>query len=149
MGILEAYPNAEYFGSSNTTNKILYVLEERRPSIILLEELDKLPIRYQNQLLGLIESGKVKVVQQKKSYEFEIPGCKIFATANEHGRLSKPLQSRFRKLFLKKYSETEFIDVAVKVLPKVGENLARYIGSVVYKNQGDVRDVIPAFKYSK
>jgi len=32
--------------------------------------------------------------------------------------------------------------VAIKVLPKVSENLARYIGSTVFKNGGDIRDVI-------
>ena len=87
MGILGAYPKAKYFDASNTTNKILDILEERRPPIALLDELDKLPIRYHNQLLGLIESGEVKVVQQKKSYEFEIEGCKIFATANSLDKL--------------------------------------------------------------
>src|SRR5215468_10597483 len=32
-----------YFDATNTTNRILQVLEEERPEIILLDELDKLP----------------------------------------------------------------------------------------------------------
>jgi hypothetical protein len=36
-----------------------------------------------------MESGRVKVKE-----------AKVFATANEISRLSKPLQSRFRRLFL-------------------------------------------------
>ena len=72
-------------------------------------------------------------------YIIEI-NTKIFATANDIFRLSKPLQSRFRRLFLPKYTEQQFIEVAVKVLPKINENLARYIGTIVFNNNGDIRD---------
>jgi DNA polymerase III delta prime subunit len=89
----------EYFDRSNTTNRILDVLEEKRPKIICIDELDKMSRVWQNQLLNFMESGRIKVVQQK-SYDFEIKGAKVFATCNELNRLSKPLQSRFRKLFL-------------------------------------------------
>ncbi|MGB8937768.1 MAG: ATP-binding protein [Candidatus Nitrosopolaris sp.] len=91
---------AEYFDGSNTTNRILDVLEEKRPKIICIDELDKMSRVWQNQLLNFMKSGRIKVVQQKKSYDFEIKGAKVFATCNELNRLSKPLQSRFRKLFL-------------------------------------------------
>jgi hypothetical protein len=43
---------------------------------------------------------------------------------------------------LPKYSEQQFVEVAIKVLPKIGENLVRYIGYTVFKNGGDIRDVI-------
>lgn len=33
-----------------------------------------------------MESGRIKVVQQKKSYDFEIKGAKVFATCNEPAR---------------------------------------------------------------
>jgi MoxR-like ATPase len=85
-----------------------------------------MPRTFQNQLLNFMESGRVKVDQQRKQYDFQM-GAKIFATCNEINRLSKPLQSRFRKLFLPRYTEQQFIDVSVKVLPKIGENM-RYIG---------------------
>ncbi|MFZ0223570.1 MAG: hypothetical protein WAM42_17950 [Candidatus Nitrosopolaris sp.] len=89
-----------------------------------------------------MESGRIKVVQQKKSYDFEIKGAKVFATCNEIKRLSKPLQSRFRKLFLPRYTEEQFLDVSEKVLPKLSSSLARYIGVSVWKMEGDIRDVI-------
>ena len=89
-----------------------------------------------------MESGKVDVEQQGKQYHFEIKGAKVFATANDISRLSKPLQSRFRKLFLPRYTEEQFIQVAIKVLSKINENLARYIGVTVFKNGGDIRDVL-------
>jgi len=97
QGILEM-KSGVYFDGSNTTNRILDVLQERRPKIICIDELDKMPRTFQNQLLNFMESGTVKEDQQKEQYDFEIKGAKTFATCNEINRLSKPLQSRFRKL---------------------------------------------------
>jgi hypothetical protein len=34
------------------------------------------------------------------------------------------------------------LDVSEKVMPKLSSSLARYIGTAVWKNQGDIRDVI-------
>ena len=73
---------------------------------------------------------------------FEIKGAKVFATANYISRLSKPLQSRFRKLFLPRYTEEQFLDVSEKVLSKTSPSIARYIAANVWKNGGDMRDVI-------
>src|SRR5262249_22992825 len=106
---------------------------EKRPKIILIDEIDKMSSRqFQNQLLNFMESGRVDVEQQRKRYHFEIKGAKVFAMTNDISRLSKPLQSRFRKLFLPKYSEQQFVEVAIKVLPKIGENLAQYIGFTIW-----------------
>jgi replication-associated recombination protein RarA len=128
LGILECR-NGVYFDGSNTTNRILDVLDEERPKIISIDELDKMPRTFQNQLLNFMESGRIKVDQQKKQYDFGIKGAKVFATCNEINRLSKPLQSRFRKLFLPRYTEEKFLDVSEKVLPKLSSSLARYIGA--------------------
>jgi replication-associated recombination protein RarA len=141
MGILDTRKGV-YFDGSNTTNRILDVLEEERPRIICIDELDKTPRTFQNQLLNFMESGRVKVDQQKKQYDFEIKGAKVFATCNEIDKLSKPLQSRFGKLFLSRYTEQQFLDVSEKVLPKLSSSLARYIGASVWKSGGDMRDVI-------
>jgi MoxR-like ATPase len=93
-------------------------LEEERPKIICIDELAKMPQTFQNQLLNFMESGRVKVDQQRRQYDFEIKGAKIFGSCNEVNRLSKPLQSRFRKLFLPRYTEEKFLDAATKAKPK-------------------------------
>ena len=74
--------------------------------------------------------------------DFELEGCKVFATANEINRLSKPLQSRFRKLFLPRYTEEQFLDVSEKVLSKTSPSIARYIAANVWNNGGDIRHAI-------
>jgi MoxR-like ATPase len=100
--------NGVYFDGSNTTNRIRDVLEEERPKIICIDELDKLPRNFQNQLLNFMESGRIKVDQMRRQYDFEM-AAKVFATCNEINRLSKPLQSRFTRLFLPSYTEEQFL----------------------------------------
>jgi len=149
MGILDMRKDAVYFDGSNTTSRILDVLEEKRPKVILIDELDKMSRQFQNQLLNFMESGHIKVDQMRRQYDFEIKGAKVFATCNEINRLSKPIESRFRKLFLPRYTEEQFIQVAIKVLPKIGENLARYIGFTIFRSGGDIRDVLSVGKLIK
>jgi AAA+ superfamily predicted ATPase len=138
LGIIE-YKKGVYFDGCNTTNRILDVLEEKRPKIICIDELDKMPRQFQEKLLNFMESGNIKVDQMHKRYDFKIKGAKVFAACNEITRLSRPLQSLFRRLHLPRYSEEEFLEVSIKVLPKL---IASVIGKAVWDQGGDIRDVI-------
>ncbi|MGC1929561.1 MAG: AAA family ATPase, partial [Candidatus Nitrosopolaris sp.] len=129
-----------YFDGSNTTNRILDVVEEKRPKIICIDELDKMPKQFQDKLLNFMESGHIKVDQMRKKYDFKIKGAKVFAACNEITRLSRRLQSRFRRLHLSSYTEEQFLEVSVKVLPKL--KIASVIGKAVWNQRGDIRDVI-------
>jgi MoxR-like ATPase len=139
LGIIE-YKKGVYFDGSNTTNRILDVLKEKRPKIICIDELDKMPKQFQDKLLNFMESGQIKVDQMRKQYDFKIKGAKVFAACNEIIRLSRPLQSRFRRLHLPPYTEEQFLEVSVKVLPKL--KIAHVIGKAVWDQKGDIRDVI-------
>jgi MoxR-like ATPase len=139
LGILESKKGV-YFDGSNTTNRILDVLEQKRPKTICIDELDKMPKQFQDKLLNFIESWHIKVDQMRKRYDFKIKGAKVFAACNEITRLSRPLQSRFRRLHLPSYTEEQFLEVATKVLPKL--KIAHLIGKAVWGQGGDIRDVI-------
>ena len=76
----------------------------------------------------------------RKKYDFKIKGAKVFVACNEVIRLSRPLQSRFRRLHLPRYTEEQFLEVSVKVLPKL--KIAHIIGKAVWEQRGDIRDVI-------
>jgi MoxR-like ATPase len=115
-------------------------VEERRPKIICIDELDKMPRQFQEKLLNFMESGHIKVDQIRKQYDFKIKGAKVFAACNEITRLSRPLQSRFRRLHLPSYTEEQFIEVSTKVLPKL--KIAHMIGKAIWEQGGDIRDVI-------
>ena len=64
----------------------------------------------------------------------------MIAACNEISRLSRPLQSRFRRLRLPPYTEEQFLEVSVKVLPKL--KIAHAVGKAVWDQGGDIRDVI-------
>ena len=66
LGILDIRKNGVYFDGSNTTNRILDVLEQERPTVICIDELDKMPRQFQNQLMNFMESGRIGR-QRKKS----------------------------------------------------------------------------------
>src|SRR5215831_5813126 len=121
-------------------DRILDGLEEKRPKIICIDELDKMPKQFQEKLLNFMESGHIKVDQICKEYDFKIKGAKVFAACNEITRLSRPLQSRFRRLHLPTYTEEQFLEVSTKVLPKL--KIAHVIGKAVWDHKGDIRDVI-------
>jgi hypothetical protein len=76
----------------------------------------------------------------RKQYDFTIKGAKVFAACNEIKMLSRPLQSRFRRLHLPSYTEEQFLEVSVKVLPKL--KIAHIIGKAGWGQGGDIRDVI-------
>jgi MoxR-like ATPase len=149
LGILDMRKDVVYFDGSNTTNRILDVLEQERPKIICIDELEKMGSQFQNQLLNFIESGRIKVDQMRRQYDFEIKGAKVFATCNEINRLSKPLQSRFRRLHLPKYSREHFLQIAVKVCPRLSEETALIIAEETWEQQGDIRDLISLPKLVK
>jgi hypothetical protein len=46
LSILDMRKDGVYFDGSNTTNLILDVLEEKRPKIICIDELDKMPRQF-------------------------------------------------------------------------------------------------------
>ena len=128
-----------YFDGSNTTNRILDVLEDKRPKIICIDELDKMPRQFQEKLLNFLESGHIKVDQMQRKYDFTIKGAKVFAACNEISSLSKP-PSRFRCLHLPRHSEEQFLEVSTKVLPNL--KIVHVIGKAVRDQRDDIRDVI-------
>lgn len=66
---------------AHTTNRILDVLQEQRPRVICIDELDKMSVNS----INFLESGRIKVDKQRGSYDFEIRGAKVFATCNGNG----------------------------------------------------------------
>lgn len=137
--IIEEAGRGLYFDGTNTTNRILDVLNEERPNIICLDEIEKLPRNWGEKLLNLCESGRVDVEQKKTQYHFELPNLKIFAAANDKTRLSKPLRSRFLVLHLPAPTEAQFVAIAKKLTPHLGKT-AGFIAKCVYAKGGDIRE---------
>jgi hypothetical protein len=135
LGIIEAR-NGVYF---DVCNQSIDMLDKRPPKIICIDELDKMSTDFQNHLLNFLENGPIK----DRASHFKIQKCKVFATCTDISGLSKSMQSYFRRLHLVAYNEGQFLDVAVRVLPKLKETTARMIGEQVWKQGNkDVRDII-------
>jgi hypothetical protein len=62
LGIIE-YKKGVYFDGSNTTNRILDVLEEKRPKIICIDELDKMPKQFQTSCSTSWKVGKSRWIR--------------------------------------------------------------------------------------
>src|SRR5262249_52178366 len=90
---------------------------------------------WQNKLHSLLEGERVKVDQMKREYDFTIKGAKVFASTNDLNKLSAPLQSCFRRLHLPKYSREQFLQIAVKVCPKLSEETAPIIAEAAWRHQ--------------
>ena len=58
-------------------------LDKRGPRSFL-DELDKMSKTFQNQLLNFMESGRVKVDQMKRRYDFEINCIENLATVSSN-----------------------------------------------------------------
>jgi len=135
LGIIESRKGV-YF---DVYNQSLDMLNKKTPKITCIDELDKMSTDFQNQLLNFLEDGHIK----ERSSHYEIQNCKVFATCTDISGLSKSVKSYFKRLHLAAYTEEQFLDVAVRLLPKLKDTTARMIGERVW-NQGnkDVRDII-------
>jgi MoxR-like ATPase len=131
------------------TSRLLDVLEQERPKIILFDELEKMGKTFPNQLLNFLASGHIKVDQMRRQYDLTIKGAKVFASANDLNKLSAPLRSRFRRLHLPKYTKEQFLEIAIKVCLKLSQETALLIGEEIWKSQGDIRGVISVSKLVK
>jgi hypothetical protein len=69
---------AVYFDATNMTTRMLDVLEQRRPFVICIDEIEKCNRTYQEKILNFAESGHVKVDQMTRQYNFTIPHAKIW-----------------------------------------------------------------------
>jgi len=139
-GIAEESQDCLYFDGTNTTNKIFDELNLHKPSVICIDELEKMKRNYQNQLLNFAEDGRVRVVQHNRQFDFDLK-CKIFATANDVKKISEPLLSRFAPVVMDAYSEEEFVSIAERLLPHLCNGTAEYIAREVFKVDSDIRRV--------
>jgi Holliday junction DNA helicase RuvB len=99
LGILESKKGV-YFDGSNTTNRILDVLEEKRPKNICIDELDKMPRQFQEKLLNFMESGHIKVDQMRKQYDFTIKGAKIFGPLEDITRTTSSPSDKYHSILI-------------------------------------------------
>ena len=147
---IEKYMRSKvYFAEGASTTKAgiqKFIAENPHKEIIVIDEIDKMPLQHQEGLLIMMERGsftstKVRNTRTVKS------NIVIFATSNSTERLSKPLLSRFTAFEIPEYSYEEFEGIALRLIKKLHPNVVIQIASSVWKaGSRDIRDVLKIAK---
>jgi len=132
--ILETFGEKKAFftvGGNASKSGLIDVLFKMQPEYLLVDEIEHLKPEYQSTLLSLIV-----VVQTMHSNVRHIRlKTWVFATSNGTKKLSEPLLSRFRVIYLNEYSFSQFYEIAVKKLLDEGldEKIADEIAISVWE----------------
>ncbi|MBA7661780.1 hypothetical protein ES703_69800 [subsurface metagenome] len=143
-GIRITVPTAyQAFGSRTSAAGLSEVLFELRPTVLLLDEADKMRHEVYSVLLGLMESGEILETKSGKTRGVVLETT-VIAACNSSKKMSPEFLSRFAfHPHFPEYSRSEFIDVVVGMLTRVEgcpDEVAKLIGVQVYDmGIGDVR----------
>jgi MoxR-like ATPase len=142
-----------YFAEGAGTSKAglqKFVSENQHKEIIIIDEIDKMPMKDQEGLLTMMERGEFvsTKVRNTKTVKADMT---IFATSNSTERLSKPLLSRFTVLEIPEYSYPEFEAISVRIIKKLPQNtiiqiIIQITSSVWKTGSRDIRDVLKIAK---
>jgi len=131
-------------GSATSKAGLWDVVADRRPQIVLIDELDKMNAADTAALLSMMEGGRL--VRAKRGRELNLSNqIRIVAASNRLDSLSPELKSRFAVRKLAAYSQSEYLTVVEGVLVR-REGLGRELaGEIAHRLDGlsqDVRDAI-------
>jgi MoxR-like ATPase len=104
---IEKYMQSKvYFAEGAATTKAglqRFIAENQHKEIIIIDEIDKMPLQHQEGLLTMMERGEFTTskVRNTKTVRANVV---IFATSNSTERLSKPLLSRFTVYEIPEYT---------------------------------------------
>jgi MoxR-like ATPase len=132
--ILEAYGSTKAFftvGGNASKSGMIDVLYEIRSKYLLVDEIEHLKSEYQTMLLSLMETGILTQTMHKKVRQTQLKTW-VFATSNGTKRLSDPLLSRFRVMYVNQYDFAQFYDISTKKL--LSEGLSQYTADEITKS---------------
>jgi MoxR-like ATPase len=113
-----------YFAEGSSTTKAglqKFIGENQHKEIIIIDEIDKMPIKDQEGLLTMMERGEFTSTKVRNTNTVRV-NIVIFATSNSTQRLSKPLLSRFTVLEIPEYTYEEFEAISVRITKKLPQN---------------------------
>jgi replication-associated recombination protein RarA len=147
---IEKYVHSKvYFAEGAATTKAgiqKFVSENQHKEIIIIDEIDKMPIKDQEGLLNMMERGAFTSTKVRNTRTVKA-NIVIFATSNSTERLSKPLLSRFTVFEIPQYSYEEFEGIALRLIKKLHPNAVIQIASSLWKTGSrDIRDVLKIAK---
>ncbi len=138
-----------YFTEGAATTKAglqKFIAENPHKEIIIIDEIDKMPIQHQEGLLTMMERGEFTSTKVRNTQTVKA-NMVIFATSNSTERLSKPLLSRFTVYEIPEHTYEEFEAISFRIINKLPQNTIIQIASSVWKTGSrDIRDVLKIAK---
>jgi MoxR-like ATPase len=115
--IADTFGKSAFFtvGGNASKSGLIDVLFDMQPKYLLVDEIEHLKPEYQTTLLPLMETGILTQTVHSKVRHIHLKTW-VFATSNGTKKLSQPLLSRFRVMYLSQYEFSQFYEVAVKKL---------------------------------
>ncbi|MCK5235895.1 MAG: ATP-binding protein [Deltaproteobacteria bacterium] len=131
------------FGSRTSASGLSDALFEHQPSVLLLDEADKMHMDVYSVLLGLMESGEILETKSQKTRGIKLDTI-LIAACNSTKKMPQEFLSRFAlHVRFPTYTREEFIEVCEGFLARAEscpKDLASLIGQCVYDyGIGDVR----------
>ena len=120
--ILETFGEKKTFftvGGNSSKSGLIDILFDMQPKYLLIDEIEHLKPEHQTTLLSLMETGILTQTVHKRIRQAHLKTW-IFATSNGTKKLSEPLLSRFRVMYLNEYEFSQFYEIAVKKLLEEG-----------------------------
>ena len=137
-------------GSSTSLAGLWDKLAEVKPRWLLIDELEKMKLEDTASLLNLMENGRIVRTKSRRNLDLKI-NCWVIATANRIDVLAPELKSRFAKVEVAEYSQTNYITVVKNVVIKEGasEVDADLIAKAMLGRSRDVRDAVRVARLAK
>jgi len=137
-------------GSASSKAGIWDIIAQRKPQILLIDEIEKMKQEDMAGLLGLMEKGRIVRTKVNKNMDLTLKTC-VIATANRIDRIPGELKSRFAIRKVEEYSAKEYVAVVESVL-QVHEGLPKEeafeIAMKLVAKTHDVRDAIRVARLS-
>lgn len=137
-------------GSASSKAGLQEAVLEKKPWLLLIDEIDKMDGKDQAALLSLMEMGRVVRTKVGRMAD-EIIEVKVVAACNDISKLPPELVSRFATKRLYPYSSSEFTKVVVGVLTRregIEPSLAEEIAKRLNGRTQDVRDAVRVARLS-
>jgi MoxR-like ATPase len=115
-------------GGNASKSGMIDALFDMRPKYLLIDEIEHLKPVYQTTLLSLMETGILTQTIHSKVRHMHLKTW-VFATSNGTKKLSQPLLSRFKIMYLSEYEFSQFYEIAVKKL--LAEGLDRKVADEI------------------
>jgi Holliday junction DNA helicase RuvB len=133
-----------HLGVTSSKSGLKDILLEERPRILLIDEIERMSGEDMSILHSVMESGYISETLYKRRREAYLK-LQVFATANDAGRISHALRSRFEEIHFPEYTREDFIRVSVGCLTRregVEPNLAGYIAERAWEISKDIREAV-------